>query len=151
MENMGLFSLASSNWSRSDWTYKPSCALSVFSCLSNGSEMVDDLTCGMWTFCIGNSWVEFLLQGLITLILRGYELEKKKAQIPWITAVLPCWVFVCIWCESLRTTDLNNTAAAGCQETWKEGKWSHAKEQHAGRDPELPPWDTSVLLQPQLM
>lgn len=62
---------------------------------------------------------------------------EERAQIPRIAALLPCWVFVCVWCESLQTTDLNNAAAAGCQKTWKGGKWSHAKEQHAGMDPTL--------------
>lgn len=72
-----------------------------------------------------------------TLILWGATCWEERAQIPEISALLPYRVFVCVWCESLQTADLNNTGAAGRQETWKGWKWSQANEQHAGRDPTL--------------
>lgn len=64
-----------------------------------------------------------------TLILWGATCWEERAQIPRIFALLPYWVFVCVWCESLQTADLNNTVAAGCQETWKgvkmePGQWA---------------------------
>lgn len=69
-----------------------------------------------------SSWLHSDSLGAISL-----GKKKKKKQIPQISALLPCWVFVYVWCESLWTTDPNNLAAAGCQEMWKGGNGAMPK------------------------